>query len=171
MLSVGCTNLGPLATADSVAVSDVVGLADSLAGKQSTNANLDAWSEISPAGVTTSDFPSINFAAYTSADRTPYLITYASTVTVSRANTDYQALASIGGPCTIIFEAGVTNYGSTIHFEIPPVGTNSVTLAAGPDYRYGDSLTGPNTTNRTYCLYQSPYNSTNRMVTLYRGPQ
>jgi len=106
-----------------------------------------------------------------SADRTPYLIAYASTVTVNRANTDYQALASVDGACKIIFEACVTNYGSTIHFEIPPVGTNSVTLEAGPDYRYGDSLTGPSTTNTTYCLYQSPYNSTNRMVTLYRGPQ
>jgi hypothetical protein len=110
-------------------------------------------------------------SADTSADRTPYLIAYASTVTVSRANTDYQALASIGGPCTIIFEAGAINVGSTILFEIPAVGTNSVTLAAGPDYRYGDSLTGPSTTNTTYCLYQSPYNSTNRMVTLYRGQE
>jgi hypothetical protein len=106
-----------------------------------------------------------------SVDREPYLIAYASTVTVSRANGDLQRLAPLAGSCTIIFDVGDTNYSSCISLEIPPTAGTNCTLLAGPDYRYGDSLTGPSTTNYTYCLYETPRGSTNRMVTLRRGPQ
>jgi hypothetical protein len=108
-------------------------------------------------------------AASTSADRTPYLIAYASTVTVSRANTDLQQLEPITGPCTIVFPSGVTNYASCIEVVIPPVGTQTVALATGPTYYYGDSLTGPSTTNYTHALWQTVYGTTGTTVRLYRG--
>jgi hypothetical protein len=108
-------------------------------------------------------------AADTSADRTPYLIAYASTVTVSRANTDLQQLHPITGPCTIVFPSGVTNYASCIDLVIPPVGTQTVALATGPTYYYGDSLTGPSTTNYTHALWQTVYGTTGTTVRLYRG--
>jgi hypothetical protein len=108
-------------------------------------------------------------AADTSADRTPYLIAYASTVTVSRANTDLQQLHPITGPCTIVFPSGVTNYASCIELVIPPVGTQTVALATGPTYYYGDSLTGPSPTNYTHALWQTVYGTTGTTVRLYRG--
>jgi len=110
-------------------------------------------------------------AADTSADRTPYLIEYASTVTVSRANGDVQRVAPLTGPCTILFPAGVTNYSSTISVEIPPTAGTNCTLATGPTYYYGDSLTGPSETNYVYALWQSAFGTTNATVRLYRGPQ
>jgi hypothetical protein len=108
-------------------------------------------------------------AASTSADRTPYMLAYASTVTVSRANTDLQQLYPITGPCTIVFPVGVTNYASCIEVVIPPVGTQTVALATGPTYYYGDSLTGPSTTNYTHALWQTVYGTTGTTVRLYRG--
>jgi hypothetical protein len=108
-------------------------------------------------------------AADTSADRTPYMLAYASTVTVSRANTDLQQLEPITGACTIVFPSGVTNYASCIELVIPPVGTQTVALATGPTYYYGDSLTGPSTTNYTHALWQSVYGTTNATCRIYRG--
>jgi len=104
-----------------------------------------------------------------SVDRTPYLIAYASTVTVSRANTDLQQLEPITGPCTIVFPVGGTNDASCIELVIPPVGTQTVALATGPTYYYGDSLTGPSTTNYTHALWQTVYGTTGTTVRLYRG--
>lgn len=104
-----------------------------------------------------------------SADRTPYMLAYASTVTVSRANGDLQQLHPITGPCTIVFPVGVTNYASCIDLVIPPVGTQTVALATGPTYYYGDSLTGPSTTNYTHALWQTVYGTTGTTVRLYRG--
>jgi hypothetical protein len=104
-----------------------------------------------------------------SADRAPYLIAYASTVTVSRTNGDYQQIAPITGACTVVFPVGATNYGSCIEVVIPPVGTQTVALATGPTYYYGASLIGPSTTNYTHALWQSVYGTTGTTVRLYRG--
>jgi hypothetical protein len=105
-----------------------------------------------------------------SADRDPYVITASTNMIVDRANTDAQRIASIpGGASTIRFTAAVTNYASAITLHVPPVGTNTVTLAAGPFYSFGDGLTGLATTNYSVMFADSPVGSTNWAVTIWKG--
>jgi hypothetical protein len=123
--------------------------------------------------ITSNQIDSATDAAYRntySADREPYTIAASTNMVIDRANTDAQRIASIpGGASTIRFTAAVTNYASAITLHVPPVGTNTVTLAAGPVYSFGGGLSALATTNYSTCFAESPVGSTNWAVTIWPG--
>jgi hypothetical protein len=105
-----------------------------------------------------------------SADREPYTIASSTNMIVDRANTDAQRIASIlPGTSTIRFSAAVTNYASSIVLHVPPIGTNTIILPAGPVYSFGGGLEGLATTNYSTCFAESPVGSTNWAIVIWPG--
>jgi hypothetical protein len=123
--------------------------------------------------ITSNQIDSATDAAYRntySADREPYTIAASTNMVIDRANTDAQRIASIlPGTSTIRFSAAVTNYASSIVLHVPPIGTNTIILPAGPVYSFGGGLAGLATTNYSTCFAESPVGSTNWAVTIWPG--
>jgi hypothetical protein len=105
-----------------------------------------------------------------SADREPYVIPASTNMIVDRSNTDAQRIASIlPGTSTIRFNPAVTNYASSIVLHVPPIGTNTIIMPAGPVYSFGDGLSTLATTNYSTIFAESPVGSTNWAVTIWKG--
>jgi hypothetical protein len=104
-----------------------------------------------------------------SATITPTPLSYVTNLTISAANGIQQALTNYTGALTITWPAGSAATETTISLTVPPRGTNTYTLAAGPTYYYVSPLTSTNalSTNLiTRLWYASPWGTTNASVTI-----
>jgi hypothetical protein len=125
--------------------------------------------------ITSAIASNIAASVQSNANRNPYIIAAGTGMVVSAANGDIQLVrGSYSGGVTnrLTFPAADTNYSTTISLTIPPTGTNTVVLTAGPYYEY-DSVLGtlraPSTTNLTRFLYEATAGYTNPVVYVWEG--
>jgi hypothetical protein len=102
------------------------------------------------------------------ADRDPYLIPYAASVTIAPSNGVLQAITNITGNLTLLWDTSSSNVDTTVLLLLPPT-TNTVTLGqAGYEYVFVAPLAsgGQNVSTNTVTelIMRKPYSTTNATV-------
>jgi hypothetical protein len=102
------------------------------------------------------------------ADRDPYLIPYAASVTIAPSNGVLQAITNITGNLTLLWDTSSSNVDSTVLLLLPPT-TNTVTLGqSGYEYSFVSPLAsgGQNVSTNTVTelIMRKPYSTTNATV-------
>jgi hypothetical protein len=104
-----------------------------------------------------------------SATITPTPLSYVTNLTISAADGLEQALTNWTGNLTLTWPAGSADTLTRIYLTLPPRGTNTLTMTAGPTYNFITPLNSTNnaSTNAISGLwYVSPRGTTNASVTV-----
>ena len=109
-------------------------------------------------------------------NRSPHFLASSTNHIIDISNGDLQAITNIvAGSTTIRFPAGTASFDQALMLTVPPVGTNSVTLAStSPEgatitVTFGDSLTALSTGTYSRCWWSSSYGATNATVIVWKG--